>query len=115
MRCLADLCFSVHMAILCPGDLLSSSEKANSCRPVTSLCCVSGFVSHADIRLAQVYCDGNSDNSGGSNVTIAGGTFTDNEALEHGGAIVAWGSNDGEPTSMTVTVTGGVFANNKAA
>lgn len=62
----------------------------------------------------QVYCQGNSNNLGGSKVTIEGGTFTNNEALEMGGAIVAWGSEDGNTNSMVVNVTGGVFANNKA-
>lgn len=61
-----------------------------------------------------MYCQGNSNNLGGSKVTIEGGTFTNNEALEMGGAIVAWGSEDGNTTSMVVNVTGGVFANNKA-
>lgn len=41
-------------------------------------------------------------------VTIEGGTFSDNEALELGGAFVAWGA----PT--VVTVNGGLFSNNTA-
>lgn len=45
---------------------------------------------------------------GGSAVAIGGGTFTDNRALEHGGAIVAWG------TSTVVSITGGAFRNNFA-
>eukprot|EP00752_Nemacystus_decipiens_P006743 g6060.t1 len=68
----------------------------------------------AERRAGVVYCDGNSNNMGGSNVTIEGGTFTDNVALEVGGAIVGWASNDGEPSSMVVNITGGFFANNKA-
>ncbi len=45
---------------------------------------------------------------GGSAVTIEGGTFSDNRALELGGAFVAWG----EPTVLTIT--GGSFSNNTA-
>ncbi|CAN0375286.1 unnamed protein product, partial [Hapterophycus canaliculatus] len=44
----------------------------------------------------------------GSKVTIEGGTFRDNQALELGGAIVAWGN----PT--VVNITGGLFSNNTA-
>lgn len=39
-------------------------------------------------------------------VTIEGGTFANNTALELGGALVAWG-----PTTV-VTVKGGTFRNN---
>lgn len=60
-----------------------------------------------------MYCDGDSEN-GGSNVTIEGGTFTDNRALEMGGATVAWGNNHAESSSMLVNVKGGVFVNNTA-
>lgn len=56
----------------------------------------------------QVYCSGDSFGLGGSKVFIEGGTFVDNEALELGGAIVAWGL----PT--VVTITGGLFENNTA-
>ncbi|CAN0475629.1 unnamed protein product, partial [Ectocarpus sp. 12 AP-2014] len=45
---------------------------------------------------------------GGASVTIEGGTFSDNEAQELGGAIVAWGDTN------VVTVTGGSFVNNTA-
>lgn len=45
---------------------------------------------------------------GGSKVFIEGGVFVDNEALELGGAVVAWGA----PT--VVTITGGVFQRNVA-
>lgn len=58
--------------------------------------------------VSQVYCSGNSFDLNGSVVSIAGGTFTDNEALELGGAVVAWGE------FTVVTITGGVFANNTA-
>lgn len=41
-------------------------------------------------------------------VNIEGGTFSDNTALEHGGALVAWG------TGTVLTVTGGLFRSNTA-
>lgn len=47
-------------------------------------------------------------------VTIEGGTFSDNQALELGGAIVAWGTNDGTEDPTVVTITGGIFRNNTA-
>ncbi|CAN0047697.1 unnamed protein product, partial [Ectocarpus fasciculatus] len=53
-------------------------------------------------------CSGNSFDLGGSQVTIEGGTFRDNRALELGGAFVAWG----KPTVLTIT--GGFFSNNTA-
>lgn len=56
----------------------------------------------------QVYCSGNNNDLGGSHVSISGGTFSNNEASEVGGAVVAWGA----PT--VVNVTGGLFANNTA-
>lgn len=58
--------------------------------------------------LPQVYCSGDSFDLGGSKVTIEGGTFRDNQALELGGAVVAWG------TPTVVTITGGSFSNNTA-
>lgn len=62
-----------------------------------------------------MYCQGHSDEDGrGSIVTIEGGTFVGNVAQEMGGAIVAWGSDDGEPTSMLVNITGGIFRDNTA-
>ncbi|CAN0013328.1 unnamed protein product, partial [Ectocarpus sp. 6 AP-2014] len=45
---------------------------------------------------------------GGSQVTVEGGRFTDNRALELGGAFVAWG------TPTVLTITGGFFSNNTA-
>lgn len=59
-------------------------------------------------RPLQVYCSGDSFDLGGSKVTVEGGTFTNNQALELGGAVVAWGA----PT--VVTITGGLFSNNTA-
>lgn len=56
----------------------------------------------------QVYCSGDSFDLDGSVVSISGGTFSNNEALELGGALVAWGD------TTVVTVTGGVFVNNTA-
>ena len=41
-------------------------------------------------------------------MTIEGGTFRNNSALELGGAVVAWG------TTTVVTITGGEFINNTA-
>eukprot|EP00752_Nemacystus_decipiens_P008148 g7287.t1 len=57
-------------------------------------------------RGGVVYCSGDSFDLGGSKVTIEGGTFRNNQALELGGAIVAWG------TPTVVTITGGLFSNN---
>lgn len=51
----------------------------------------------------KVYCEG-----GVSAVSIEGGTFRDNSALEVGGAIVAWGG------STVVNIAGGEFINNTA-
>ncbi|CAM9843693.1 unnamed protein product [Scytosiphon promiscuus] len=59
-------------------------------------------------RGAVVYCSGDSFELGGSKVTIEGGTFSDNRALELGGAISAWG------TPTVVNITGGLFSNNTA-
>lgn len=52
----------------------------------------------------KLYCNGNE----ASNISIEGGTFRNNKALESGGAIALWGA----PT--LVTITGGTFENNKA-
>lgn len=60
------------------------------------------------LSLLQVYCSGTEAGSGSSEVTIVGGTFSNNEALELGGAIVAWGA----PT--VVNITGGFFSGNAA-
>lgn len=62
----------------------------------------------------QVYCSGDSFGMGGSKVTIEGGTFSDNEALELGGAIAAWGTTTGGLTPTLVSITGGTFNNNTA-
>ena len=62
----------------------------------------------AFVSVTQVYCSGDSNDAGGSKVTIAGGTFRNNSALELGGGIVAWG------TPTVVTITGGEFINNSA-
>ncbi|CAN0033660.1 unnamed protein product [Ectocarpus fasciculatus] len=53
-------------------------------------------------------CESGGFDLGGSQVTIEGGTFRDNRALELGGAFVAWG----KPTVLTIT--GGFFSNNTA-
>eukprot|EP00752_Nemacystus_decipiens_P008150 g7289.t1 len=68
----------------------------------------------AERRAGVVYCSGDSYNRGGSKVTIEGGTFSNNRALELGGAIVAWGTTSGGPTPTVVTITGGLFRNNTA-
>lgn len=52
----------------------------------------------------QLYCNGNE----ASDISIEGGTFRNNQALESGGAIALWG----EPA--LVKITGGTFENNKA-
>lgn len=56
----------------------------------------------------QIYCSGESFDMGGSVVSITGGNFEDNVALEHGGAIAIWGD------TTVVTVEGGTFINNSA-
>lgn len=56
----------------------------------------------------QVYCAGESSGLGGAKVTIEGGTFSNNQALELGGAVSAWGS------VTVVIITGGVFKDNTA-
>ncbi|CAN0419853.1 unnamed protein product [Pylaiella littoralis] len=68
----------------------------------------------AERRAGVVYCSGDSNDLGGSKVTIEGGTFSDNRALELGGAIVAWGTTSGGLNPTVVTITGGVFSNNTA-
>ena len=57
---------------------------------------------------SQIYCSGSSFGMGGSEVTITGGNFVDNEASEHGGAIAAWG------VTTVVSLEGGTFVNNTA-
>lgn len=52
----------------------------------------------------KVYINGNEP----SDVSITGGTFRNNKALEMGGAIAVWGE------STLIKVTGGTFENNKA-
>lgn len=61
-----------------------------------------------DFPPPQIYCSGPSDDLGGAAVTVEGGTIANNIALEHGGALVAWGV----PTQ--VFVRGGTFMNNMA-
>eukprot|EP00903_Cladosiphon_okamuranus_P012164 g11411.t1 len=68
----------------------------------------------ATARAGAVYCSGDSFGLGSSKVTIEGGVFRDNQALELGGAIVAWGTTDNGPTPTVVTITGGLFTNNTA-
>lgn len=65
-------------------------------------------VSGGTARHVQIYCSGDSYGLGGSVVMIEGGTFSANQALEQGGAIVAWGQ------STVITVAGGIFSNNTA-
>lgn len=52
----------------------------------------------------KLYVNGNEP----SNISIEGGTFRNNKALESGGAIALWGAPG------LVTVTGGLFENNQA-
>lgn len=52
----------------------------------------------------KLYCDG----SEASNISVEGGTFRNNKALESGGAIALGGE------SGLVAVTGGTFENNHA-
>ena len=47
-------------------------------------------------------------------MTIEGGVFRNNSALELGGAIVAWGTTSGGLDPTVVTITGGEFYNNTA-
>eukprot|EP00903_Cladosiphon_okamuranus_P020453 g18773.t1 len=65
-------------------------------------------------RAGVMYCSGDSFGFGGANCTITGGSFTDNRALEIGGAVVAWGTTSGGLTPTVVTITGGLFSNNTA-
>ncbi|CAN0577625.1 unnamed protein product, partial [Laminaria digitata] len=46
---------------------------------------------------------------GVSDISIEGGTFRDNTALEAGGAIAVWGD------PVLLTITRGTFANNTAS
>lgn len=73
--------------------------------------CISSTPQSTDVDATwkiKVYCSGTLADSGSSEVTIEGGTFSNNEALELGGAIAAWGA----PT--VVTIAGGVFRDNAA-
>lgn len=47
-------------------------------------------------------------------MTIAGGTFGNNRALELGGAIVVWGTTTGGGTPTVITITEESFSNNTA-
>lgn len=53
----------------------------------------------------QLYCSG----KGVSDISIEGGTFRGNRALEAGGAISIYGEN------VLMTITGGTFENNVAS
>lgn len=68
----------------------------------------------AERRAGVVYCSGDNNELGGSKVTIEGGTFSNNQAWELGGAIVAWGTTSGGLTPTVVNITGGSFSNNTA-
>lgn len=52
----------------------------------------------------KLYINGNE----ASDISIEGGTFRNNKALEMGGAIALWGE------STLAKVTGGTFENNRA-
>lgn len=68
-----------------------------------------GLVSHPlPVYIIKLYCAGDTTGLGGSFVTIEGGTFSENQALNMGGVITA----SGYPT--VVTIKGGVFRNNTA-
>lgn len=56
----------------------------------------------------SVFCLQKISSSDPSTLTIGGGTFMNNTALELGGAIYAWGR------LSNVHITGGVFSNNTA-
>ena len=57
------------------------------------------------ITYVQVYCGGPLRGLDGGRVTITGGTFDSNKALELGGAIYVFGTN-------VITIKGGNFKNN---
>lgn len=61
-----------------------------------------------------MYCSGDFLGFGSAKCAITGGTFTNNQALELGGAVVAWGTTTGGPTPTVVNITGGLFSNNTA-
>lgn len=79
-----------------------------NCTSSRIVACPTNPCSHWAACRLQAYCSGDSFGMGGSAVTIEGGTFINNEALEVGGALVAWG------TTTVVTVKGGLFRNNSA-
>lgn len=66
------------------------------------------FTLGRSVGALKVYSEGDDVAEGGGQVLIEGGSFINNEALELGGAIVAWGADS------VVTITGGVFENNTA-
>ena len=53
--------------------------------------------------MRQIFCDGKGEPS---TLTIEGGTFSNNSALDAGGVIAARGSH------TLVEITGGTFSNN---
>lgn len=58
----------------------------------------------ATIKGGAIYCNGDD----ASNISIEGGTFRNNKALDSGGAIALWGA------TTLVTITGGTFEDNEA-
>lgn len=56
--------------------------------------------------MLQIYCSGVRDDLPGSELTISGGVFRKNKALELGGVLMAYGT--------TVTILGGLFEENIA-
>lgn len=65
-------------------------------------------INHLINQSFKLYCAGETNGNGGSSASIAGGTFTENEALLMGGVASVAGS----PTVLTIT--GGLFRNNSA-
>ncbi|CAM9391328.1 unnamed protein product, partial [Choristocarpus tenellus] len=61
----------------------------------------------AERRAGAMYASGSSDGQGAS-VTVRGGTFLNNTALEHGGGFVAWGA------TTTIVFAGGRISNSTA-
>lgn len=92
-----DSTISEYVLLLSTSYIQNVSAVETPCPASPHLC----VVPHNNIKL---YVNGNE----ASEISIEGGTFRNNLALESGGAIALWGA------PSLVTITGGTFENNRA-
>ena len=78
------------------------SNPSRKCSIMLSVCRSIVVLGCPFVFRQKLYCDGN----GVLDISIEGGTFRGNTALEAGGAIIIWGD------PVLVTITGGTFEGN---